>query len=257
MSKTSQPMILPGLKPVLELLRDNPAQISKILCVQNRYEQLADMAIKKCVPLEEAPASKLDTLCSTPGRAPVAHQGVLALLASLPEQTLKEFLENLPKAPLPLALALDEAQDTGNVGSLARAAFSLGCAGLILPKHNSARLGPTALRSSAGALARLSVVITINLARALDEAEEAGIPSYGSGAAQDASKMLNAFDFNWPLPAILVLGNENKGIRPGVAKRCSCFITIPFKRAFDSLSISQAGAMLMALCASSFSTSSR
>ena len=51
------------------------------------------------------------------------------------------------------------------------------------------------------------------------------------------------------LPAVLVLGNEDKGLRPGVAKRCARMLRIPLARQFDSLNVAQAGAMLMALAA--------
>jgi 23S rRNA (guanosine2251-2'-O)-methyltransferase len=44
---------------------------------------------------------------------------------------------------------------------------------------------------------------------------------------------------------VLVLGNEEKGIRPGVAKFCHHSLSIPFRREFDSLNVAQAGAILV------------
>ena len=51
------------------------------------------------------------------------------------------------------------------------------------------------------------------------------------------------------LPAVLVLGNEAKGLRPGTIKRCSHMLAIPLARDFNSLNVAQAAAMLMALTA--------
>jgi len=51
------------------------------------------------------------------------------------------------------------------------------------------------------------------------------------------------------LPAVLVLGNEDKGLRPGVAKRCGRMLRIPLARKFDSLNVAQAGAILLGLAA--------
>lgn len=46
-------------------------------------------------------------------------------------------------------------------------------------------------------------------------------------------------------PAVLVLGNEDKGMRPNVGKRCAETISIPMLGGFDSLNVAQAGAMIM------------
>ena len=48
---------------------------------------------------------------------------------------------------------------------------------------------------------------------------------------------------------MLVLGNEDKGLRPGVAKRCGRMLRIPLARKFDSLNVAQAGAILLGLAA--------
>lgn len=87
-----------------------------------------------------------------------------------------------------------------------------------------------------------------NLAHALDAAEEAGLTIYGTGGA-DGPRSVNAFTSSLLLPAVLVLGNEDKGLRPGVAKRCSRFLRVPLARPFDSLNVAQAGAVLLGLAA--------
>ena len=158
-------------------------------------------------------------------------------------------------APLPLLLALDQVQDPGNVGTLCRTLYALGGAGLLLPRHNSAYLGPAARRAAAGALEHLPVAQVTNLAHALDSAEEAGLTIYGAGGAPGHNS-LDAFADGMRLPAVLVLGNEDKGLRPGVAKRCAHMLRIPLARPFDSLNVAQAGAVLLGLAASARSRGS-
>jgi 23S rRNA (guanosine2251-2'-O)-methyltransferase len=46
-------------------------------------------------------------------------------------------------------------------------------------------------------------------------------------------------------PAVLVLGNEEKGVRPLVARSCLTGLTLPMPGQFDSLNVAQAGSMLM------------
>ncbi len=255
-NKSAAGRVSPGLKPVLELLEQSPQRIEKIYCKKN-LQHGADLKIiamcqKNFLPFEYAEIAFLDELCQNGQKncGNVNHQGVIAILSETNSHSLSEIFDMVKVSPLPLVLALDQIQDPGNLGTLSRTAYSLGCAGIILPKHNSTLPGAGALRSSAGALNKLPVAIVTNLARALDDAEEAGLTIYGTAVASNTGLPVeNAFTHEWHLPAVLVLGNENKGIRPGVAKRCGIFVTIPLARRFDSLNIAQAGAILLGLCA--------
>ena len=170
----------------------------------------------------------------------------LALLEKYTDKA--QLLAAVADAPLPLLLALDQVQDPGNVGTLCRTLYALGGAGLLLPRHNSAYLGPGARRAAAGALEHLPVAQVTNLALALDSADEAGLTIYGAGGAEGPNS-LDAFTDRMRLPAVLVLGNEDKGLRPGVAKRCAHMLRIPLARSFDSLNVAQAGAVLLGLAA--------
>lgn len=72
------------------------------------------------------------------------------------------------------------------------------------------------------------------ICRRLDSAEEAR-----TGLARGPSG-LNAFDE--PMHARSAgSSNEDKGLRPGVAKRCAHMLRIPLARSFDSLNVAQAG----------------
>lgn len=243
-------LIFPGVKPVLDLLATEPERIRKVFCKKSRsgreLERMAELCENFGIPLQFVEAAELDALCAS-GKHAVSHQGVVAILAENRLIDLKTLFDLIPSSPLALAIALDQIQDIGNLGAIARSAYAMGCAGLILPGHGATPINAAANRASAGALGRLPAAVVPNLARALDMAEELDMTIIGSGCGEGGSCQ-DAFKFSWPMPAILVLGNEKKGIRPGVAKRCSIFVRIPFKRAFDSLNIAQACAMLLALC---------
>lgn len=251
---------MPGKKPVMELLNHNPRRIEKVFLKKKLADDdsraILELCRKNGVETELADVEALDALCSSEGRKTnhVGHQGIVAILSQGTPYTLNEVLNLVVSSPLPLLLALDQIQDPGNLGAIARTAYALGCAGLILPQHNSAACSPGAMRSSAGALERLPVAIVPNLARALDAAEVRDMHIYGticqtSRGELAAKTHADAYTHRWNLPAVLVLGNEKKGIRPGVARRCEAFLTIPLARQFDSLNIAQAGAILIGLCA--------
>ena len=235
-------LLLPGIKPVLELLERDPARIDMLFLRKGmRFPQnlrMLDLCRSASVRFSFLEGRALDTLC--PG---TQHQGVAARLLGKAGVALHELFQALSSAYLPLILALDQIQDTGNMGALARSLHALGGVGLILPRHNSAYLGPGAMRASAGALNDLPICRVTNLGRSLENAREAGIRVYGASLLPGSSNALTA---KMLTPAVLVLGNENRGIRPGVAKHCDELLHIPMRHEVDSLNVAQAGAMLLA-----------
>lgn len=243
-----EPIILPGARPVLELMENFPEQVFRVYCRKNWHgkniPEIEELSKNKNIPLEKTDISTLDSLCKSSHT--LAHQGVVALIKPPRTYEFADLQSLLEKSPLKLVLALDQIQDSGNLGTLSRTAYALGCAALLLPEHNSASFSPGAFKSSAGAINLLPVISVGNLARALDAAEEMGF--YICAACRGVNS-LNAFEFEWQTPSIIVLGNEHKGIRTGVLKRCAYHIAIPFGRPFDSLNISQAGAILIGLFA--------
>lgn len=236
--------VLPGRKPVLEALESQPERIEGVLVQRGLHgrdlERVLDLCRERKVRFRLVARTELDRLVGG------AHQGVAARLSACASVGVEDILASVAAAPLPLILALDQVQDPGNAGALARSLYALGGAGLILPRDRSAHLGPAAMKASAGALVRLPVARVVNLSRALEACAEAGLHVYCARAGQGAA---DAFAARLALPAALVLGNEERGVRPGVEKRCAGALALPLAREFDSLGVAQAGAMLLALFA--------
>ncbi|NDY56824.1 RNA methyltransferase [Desulfovibrio sulfodismutans] len=237
--------VVPGKKPVRELLSTDPRRVDAVVMRRDRHgKDMADI-LDACraagVRFRFAPKEDLDRLCGG-----ATHQGVVALLAAAPLADLGDVLDSGLASPFPVVLALDQVQDTGNVGALARTLYALGGGGMVIPKHEAARLGPGAARASAGALSRLAVHKAVNLSRALETFADRG---YAIVCATDDPEAVDAFTAQLPFPMVLVLGNEDKGIRSCVAKRCDLKLRIPFARQFDSLNVAQAGAVILGLAA--------
>jgi 23S rRNA (guanosine2251-2'-O)-methyltransferase len=230
------------MKPVLELLERDPARVDMLFLKKGMRSpqsiRMLDLCRSASVRFSLVEGRALDALCQG-----AQHQGVAVRLLGTASAALSDVLDALHAAPLPLILALDQIQDTGNIGALARSLHALGGAGLIVPRHNSVYLGPGAMRASAGALNSLPICKVTNLGRALEETREAGIRIYGASLSPDSANALTAKILT---PAVLVLGNETKGPRPGVAKHCAELLRMPMRHGVDALNVAQAGAMLLA-----------
>lgn len=172
----------------------------------------------------------------------INHQGIAARLLSSGLIEFDELLRIAPDAPLPVIVALDQVQDPGNVGTLARTLYALGGAGLVLPRHNAAHLGTGARRAASGALEKLPVSRVVNLSRALDEARDAGFHIIGAASGEGSQNLYTATPY---LPLVLVLGSEEHGLRLQVGKRCDSLLHIPMRRDFDSLNVAQAAAVFL------------
>ncbi|MGE4297443.1 MAG: TrmH family RNA methyltransferase [Desulfovibrionaceae bacterium] len=232
-------VVLTGRKPVAERVREDPEQVEHVFLQRglhgSGFDSIVDACRKAGVRFSFVPKERLDALF--PGN----HQGVAARIFAQGYVELETMWALVRNAPLPVAVALDQVQDPGNAGTLARTLYALGGGGIIVPRHNAAHLGAAAERASSGTLSRTPVARVANLSHALEAAADEGFAVYG--AAADG---LNAFTSTLRLPAVLVLGNEEKGVRPGVAKRCEAMLSIPQARPLDSINVAQAGAILLA-----------
>lgn len=232
--------LVPGRKPVLELIKNSPSTVDMVFILDGIRGREIGAVLDACrdlsVRFRKVSRADMDRMFSG------NHQGIIARTSATEYTDFEELMQHALDAPLPLVLALDQVQDPGNVGAMARTLYALGGAGIIVPKDRTAYLGAAAIKASAGALTRLPVSRVVNLSRALDRAEELGWPIYGS-LVDPAGE--NMYTQALSTPAILVMGNEEKGIRPGVAKRCSRRLTIPLGRKFDSFNVAQAAAIIM------------
>ena len=233
---------LPGVRAVLELLRLSPERADMVYIQRGRRDARSAEILNLCracgVRFRLSSPEELGRLYA------VRCQGVLARVFDAGFSGLEEALPAARNAPLPLILALDQVLDPGNAGTLARTLCALGGGGLLIPKHQAAYLGAGAARSAAGALEKLPVVKAANLGRALDLLRDEGFSIYGAVSSMPDTR--SVYDLRPVFPAVLALGGEEKGLRPGILRRCAELVHIPMPGGFDSLNVAQAGAILLA-----------
>ena len=272
--------VLPGVKPVLELLQSAPERVDAVFLRKGRHgkdmERIVDLCRSAGVCFSLLEPSSFARVYEGPS------QGVVARLFVAGFANLDDLLANVMDSPLPLVLALDQVQDPGNAGTLARTLYALGGAGLLSPRHNGVYLGAAASKAAVGALEKLPVSKVANLGQAVDSAKKLGFAIYGAGSGYESgssgdlapnmgvpsgkdgggkrspeekslaqnrqpagTSLVDLYDLVPRLPAMLILGSEEGGMRASMEKRCDCLIRIPMLRDFDSLNVAQAGGIVI------------
>jgi RNA methyltransferase, TrmH family len=130
-----------------------------------------------------------------------------------------------------LGLALWRVADPGNVGTLIRAADSLGPAFVALSPGCADPTGPRALRGSMGAVFRVPLV-------EFDDAPRPWIALVPEGGKQLA-------DVAGVEQTTFLLGAEREGLPPELVARCDATATIPLAPGADSLNVAMAGTIAL------------
>lgn len=141
-----------------------------------------------------------------------------------------------------LWLALDCLQDPHNVGAIFRTAAFFGVRGILLTKDRSAPMTPTVYDVAAGGVESVPFCIVPNLARSLEIAKKAGLWLLGTSEHEVTSYVDILPDRPW----LLVIGNEEKGLRRLTLDNCDVVCGIPPQGDVTSLNASVAAAIMIA-----------
>lgn len=131
--------------------------------------------------------------------------------------------------------------DPGNVGTLIRAAASLGASAVALGPGTADPYSPKALRATMGALFKLPLFITVNPENLVAWADQRGLPvicadAHKGGAVWDAG-LAGAF--------VLVLGSEREGVPHRLLDAAGDTVRIPQSADTESINVAMAGTAIL------------
>ena len=229
-----------GLNPVFEALKARKRRCYKLIIEQGksqtRLNSLIELARENKVPIETIPKPDFQKKYRSHN-----HQGVVGVFAIIQALELDELVKQaFQKSQLPVLVVLDSIQDPQNLGAIIRSAETLGIHGMILPKNRTSTLNETVAKCSSGAIEHLPIAYVTNLTRGIEHLKEAGF--WAAGVVPDGDIPCHQYKFDTPV--VLVLGGEEKGIRPLLKKSCDVTLNIPMQGAIGSLNASAAAAIL-------------
>ncbi len=161
------------------------------------------------------------------------HQG---FLLSIKDVGFSEFKDI--KNGSNFLLVLYNITDVGNIGAIVRSAYAFGVDGIIVTAQKSFSLEPV-IRSSAGAMLNMPIILQPNALDLLNELKMADFEVYGAGFG---GKDIRYVQFGEK--KAVYLGSEGEGIPNKIMSKMDEMITINMVRDFDSLNVSAASAII-------------
>jgi RNA methyltransferase, TrmH family len=163
-------------------------------------------------------------------------------LLTTPNQVLAVFKKKAPVTTINtkgnITLVLDGIQDPGNFGTIIRTADWFGVANIICSLACADMYNPKVVQSTMGSLARVNIVYT-GLPQWLKKNKN--IKKYAAALHGKNSNILMGIK-----EAIIIIGNEGKGITGTVLDLADEKITIPKKGAAESLNAAVATGIILA-----------
>ena len=170
------------------------------------------------------------------------HQGVFAFISPIDFHNIEDVIPKLyEEGKNPLVLVLDRITDVRNFGAIARTAECAGVDAIIIPEQNAAAINADAIKTSAGALHKITVCRTWNLKLAIQFMKESGIQLVGcTEKTQD-----NMYKPDYTPPTAIIMGSEEDGVSPEFLKMCDARAKIPMAGKIASLNVSVATGVIL------------
>ncbi len=223
-----------GIHPVLEKLRAAPGDVIEVLMLPGsrgaalrRVEQAARQ--ERC-RVSDIDARALDAL--TRG---ARHQGVAARVAPFAYRSF----EALGPVANGCVLFLDGVVDPRNLGGILRTCEAMGVGRIVIPKDRAAGVTGAVIKASAGAVHHVDLYRIANLSRGLGALRDRGYQVVGL----DARAETRACDLAYPEKVAVVMGGEERGIRPLIRRSCDWLVSIPMHGRVASLNVGVAWGM--------------
>lgn len=167
----------------------------------------------------------------------VKHQGVIADVEDYEVISLDKLLQDKPKR----LMILDSIEDPHNFGAIIRTLVAANYDGIVMSKKQQVQISNTVVKVSSGAIEYCKIATCKNLFEGIEKLKKIGYQVVGTD--QNAEREFDCVEYTER--TAFVLGNEGKGLRKLVKKKCNFLVRIPMQKNVQSLNVSVAAALLM------------
>ncbi|MBN2517144.1 MAG: 23S rRNA (guanosine(2251)-2'-O)-methyltransferase RlmB [Deltaproteobacteria bacterium] len=226
--------IIYGVNPVKETLLVNKIDVEKIILAKGRkgrdIKEILEIAAHRNITIEYSDRESINKIADSR-----THQGIICVCKDYMYASLDEIVAHCHKSLNDgLIIILDGITDPHNLGSIIRTGHCFGVNGIVIPENRAAQVTPTVVKVSAGATQHVLIARVVNISRTLEYLKDRGFWIYGADVSADQD--IHSLDYKRHTG--LVLGSEEKGIRPLVMKKCDSLFSIRMFGNIDSLNVS-------------------
>jgi len=239
MNNTEEKNYIFGIRAIIEAV--NAGKTIDKLFIQkglhnDLFAELWKLVRLKRINYKHVPLEKINRLTRK------NHQGVFAFISPIDFHNIEDVVPSLyEQGKNPLILVLDRITDVRNFGAIARTAECAGVDAIIIPEQNAAAINADAIKTSAGALHKITVCRTWNLKLAIQFMKESGIQLVG--CTEKTQDMMYKPDYT--PPTAIILGSEEDGVSPEFLKMCDARAKIPLAGKIASLNVSVATGVIL------------
>lgn len=220
-----------GHHAILEALKKNGSRAKRLLIQRDQenhpqFEKLLTESKRYKVEIKSVSPQQLDQIFPS-------HQGALLYVDGRPEGNLDALPEKA------LVLALDGIEDPHNLGAILRSSWLMGVSLIIIPDTKSADLTPTVHKVASGGVEHVPLLRVANFESSFKLLKEMGFWVYGlDGNAKSVLQQVKL-----PEKMLLVIGNEEKGLRKTTERICDEVVRLPQVTPSASFNASVAAAL--------------
>ena len=228
-----------GIRPIIEAIESGKT-IDKLFIQKglhnDLFAELWKLVRLKRINYKHVPLEKINRLSRK------NHQGVFAFISPVDFHNIEDVIPTLFEAGKnPLILVLDRITDVRNFGAICRTAECAGVDAVLIPEQNAAAINADAIKTSSGALHKITLCRTWNLKLALQFLQESGIQLIGcTEKTQD-----NMYKADYSIPTAIIMGSEEDGVSAEFLKMCDTKAKIPMRGKIASLNVSVATGVIL------------
>ena len=228
-----------GFHSLIEAIRSGK-EIEKVFVKKNLsgdlYNELFGLLKERQIPFQIVPIEKINRITRK------NHQGVVAYLSPVVYDKIENVLPMIyEKGETPLVIILDRVSDVRNFGAICRTAECAGVHAIIIPSRGSAMINADAIKTSAGALLKISVCREMNLKDTITYLKGSGLKIIA--ASEKSSTEYYKSDFTGPLA--IIMGSEDEGVSGEYLKLSDERLRIPILGTVESLNVSVATGIII------------
>ena len=227
-----------GLNACLALFAHRPDAVRKVWLLESRIPALKPVlahCVRQRLGYTVVEADDLERLSGS-----AHHEGVVFGAMPAPELTLSNWLRELAPGPQ-LAIWLDGVGNPHNLGAILRSAAHFGVAGVLFPRESTLTLAGSAARVAEGGAEVVPVVRMGRDDNAMAQLQSAGFTM----AATVARGGQSLYATSLPGRLVLLMGAEQTGVDPALARASALKLVVPGTGAVESLNVASATSVLL------------